>query len=47
MKSFHPRIENKIFFLLDVGIKKIKSSSRFFLIDHMDPEKTKLSNKER
>ena len=25
MKSFRPRIENKIFFLLDLGIKRIKS----------------------
>ena len=32
-------------FLLDLRIKRIKSSSRSFLTDHIDPETTKLSNK--
>ena len=35
-ESFRPRIENKVFFLLDLG---------FSLIDHIDPEKRSCQTK--
>ena len=46
LKSFCPRIENN-FFSTGSRNKENQVKLRFFLIDHIDPEKTKLSNKAR